>query len=237
VIVVAQRRSWRSVADEMDEGPKPLSIEDARRVYDRIGRFQDWNRFYEHGALSQLVAHGGFGTARAVYEFGCGTGSLARRLLTTGLPGDARYHAVDISDTMIRLASQRLAPFGSRVTVSRVDGGLPLPGDDGAFDRFVAAYVFDLLAEDLLREVLREAARLLSSSGRLCVASLSTGDTALGRLVGRSWAWLWRRAPRLVGGCRPLDLTSAVGDGWEVTHVEQTRSWGIPSEMVIATTS
>jgi ubiquinone/menaquinone biosynthesis C-methylase UbiE len=218
----------------MSEGSKPLSVEDARRVYDRIGRFQDWNRFYEHAALSDLVAHSDFEASRAVYEFGCGTGSFARHLLSDVLPGDATYHGVDISDTMIRLASRRLAPFGPRVALARVGGHLPLPGDDGSFDRFVAVFVFDLLSEDYLRGVVAEAARLLQPGGRLCVASLSAGRTTLGRLVSRSWGWVWRRAPGLVGGCRPFDLIPAL-DGWDCTHVGHTRSWGVPSQVIVAT--
>jgi ubiquinone/menaquinone biosynthesis C-methylase UbiE len=218
----------------MREGSKPLSVEDARRVYDRIGRFQDWNRFYEHAALSGLVAHSDFEESRAVYEFGCGTGSFARHLLSTVLPGDATYYGVDISETMIRLASERLVSFGPRAAVAGIDGRLPLPGDDGSFDRFVALFVFDLLSEDYLQGVLAEAARLLQPGGRLCVASLWAGQTTLGRLVSGSWGWVWRRAPRLVGGCRPLDLIPAL-DGWDCTYVGHTRSWGVPSQVIVAT--
>jgi tRNA G46 methylase TrmB len=54
-----------------------LSPEQARRIYDRIGRAQDWQRFYEDAATAELAAHASFGDARAVFELGCGTGRFA----------------------------------------------------------------------------------------------------------------------------------------------------------------
>jgi hypothetical protein len=41
-----------------------LTSEQARRVYDRIGRAQDWQRFYEDAATSALVAQSWRGASR-----------------------------------------------------------------------------------------------------------------------------------------------------------------------------
>jgi hypothetical protein len=47
---------------------------EARRVYDRIGRKQDTQAFYEDRATSLVISHLHLATAQAVFEFGCGTG-------------------------------------------------------------------------------------------------------------------------------------------------------------------
>jgi trans-aconitate methyltransferase len=59
-----------------------LTSEQARRVYDRVGRAQDWQRFYEDAATADLVAHAGFDAAHSIVELGCGTGRLAAGHLT-----------------------------------------------------------------------------------------------------------------------------------------------------------
>jgi hypothetical protein len=55
-------------------GETPLSHRETRRVYDRIGAKQDTQAFYEDVATRELIRHGDFASATAVFEFGCGTG-------------------------------------------------------------------------------------------------------------------------------------------------------------------
>ena len=57
-----------------------LSHAAARALYDRIGRWQDTQRFYEDRATGDLIAHADLHQAQAVFEFGVGTGRLADRL-------------------------------------------------------------------------------------------------------------------------------------------------------------
>ena len=55
----------------------PLTAEQARRVYDRIGCAQDTQAFYEDAAVIRLAQLGAFERARSVFELGCGTGRFA----------------------------------------------------------------------------------------------------------------------------------------------------------------
>ena len=119
--------------------------DDARRFYDRFGSKQDTQGFYENPALDDLVKHADFEHARSVLEFGCGTGSFARKLFETVLPADARYLGLDISGTMIGLATRRLEPWQARAEVRQADGSPCLPVPNASVDRFLATYVFDLL--------------------------------------------------------------------------------------------
>jgi len=213
-----------------------LTAEQVRRVYDRIGRAQDWQRFYEDAATADLVAHAGFDTADAVVELGCGTGRFAAELLARHLRAEATYAAVELSPRMVALASDRLWRWRDRATVSLVDGHATIPARDGAADRFVADYVFDLLGPEETRSKLAEARRVLAPGGLLCVAGLTNGEHGVARNVSRAWRGIWARWPALVGGCRPVRLVDALDPAaWEINHHRVVVAWGIPSEVVIAT--
>lgn len=211
-----------------------LTPRQAGRVYDRIGRFQDWQNFYEGPATRDLEAHAGFDSAESVFELGCGTGAYAVRMLDRLLPGDATYRGVDVSDGMVALASSRLRRFGSRARVDLVSGEPPLPGSDGTIDRFLAVYVIDLLSNDLASALLDEAHRLLRTGGRLCLVSLTEGDTAAARAVCSVWNAVFRRSPSLVGGCRPIDLLDLLDGTWRIDHLGTVTAWAVTSQVVVA---
>jgi SAM-dependent methyltransferase len=212
-----------------------LSHADARDLYDRIGGWLDTQRFYEDGPVGELIAHSGFGVAKSVFEFGVGTGRVAARLLRDHLPIDARYQGIDVSPTMVGLARERLATWNDRVAVGLSDGAPHLDAPDGAFDRFVSTYVLDLLSEDDIRQVLAEAHRLLSPNGRLCLVSATHGRSVVERLVMGAAGGLHRLSPRLVGGCRAIDVSSFLDrERWEIAHRAIVSKWGVPSEVVVA---
>jgi ubiquinone/menaquinone biosynthesis C-methylase UbiE len=212
-----------------------LSPEQARRIYDRIGRAQDWQRFYEDAATAELVAHARFGDARAVFELGCGTGRFAAGLLAEHLPPAATYVGVDVSPRMVTLASERLAPWRDRATVTTADGTDRVPLPDGSVDRFVSNYVFDLLSPEAARAALDEAHRVLEPSGLLCATGLTPAEGGVARFVSRAWKEVWMRRPTLVGGCRPIRLADALDPPrWDVRHRCEVAAWGIASEAVVA---
>jgi SAM-dependent methyltransferase len=212
-----------------------LTPEQARRVYDRIGRAQDWQRFYEDPTTSELVALGAFGDARAVVEFGCGTGRFAARLLARHLAPGASYLGVDLSPRMVTLASDRLRPWRGRAVVSLVDADDRAPVPDASADRFVSNYVFDLLSPEATRAALDDARRVLEPGGLLCATGLTPGEHGIARVVTRAGKRVWMRWPVIVGGCRPMRLLDALDPGqWGIRHRRVVVAWGVPSEVVIA---
>jgi ubiquinone/menaquinone biosynthesis C-methylase UbiE len=209
--------------------------EAARRFYDRMGARQDTQGFYENLALKVLIAHADFQDARAVFELGCGTGAFARRLFESQLSTRARYTGIDVSPKMVALARERLRPWADRAEVLLSDGSPTFPVSDGAFDRFVGNYVFDLLEPDIAKAMLGEAHRILEPGGRLGAVSLAAGTTPLSRFVCGSWSLLRKIWPVLVGGCRPVDVVAWLAAGqWEVRHREKVVAFGICSEVVVA---
>lgn len=206
-----------------------------RAVYDRVGRYQDSQRFYEDPAVDRLIAQAEMGSARAVFELGCGTGRLARRLLRDHLGGDARYHGVDVSPVMVELAMDRLRPWAARAETVLVDGTGPLPVEAATHDRVVATYVFDLLSPAGTAAALDELRRIVADDGLLCLASLTPGATPAARLVDRAWMALWHRAPGALGGCRHVSMIPPLAErGWRVEHRETLTAWARTSEVVVA---
>jgi ubiquinone/menaquinone biosynthesis C-methylase UbiE len=212
-----------------------LSHGEARRFYDRVGSLQDSQAFYEDRATDVLLRHGGFGRAESVFEFGCGTGRFALRLFAEILPPNACYRAVDISPRMVSLARARLAPYSPRAQVALTEGGPPVEEPSESYDRFVSSYVFDLLSDEDIQGVLREARRMLHPGGLLCLAGLSTGVGPLSRSVARIWSWVQARRPSAVGGCRPIDLLAFLpASAWRIRHHAKLVAFGIPSEALVA---
>jgi len=207
----------------------------ARALYDQIGRWQDTQRFYEDCATEELIAHAAFPEAQSVFEFGVGTGRIAARLLREHLPATARYRGIDISPAMVALARERLASWGNRARVEQSDGTPRIPARDATVDRFVSTYVLDLLSRDDIAAVLLEARRVLSREGLLCLVSATHGRTPGERLTMGVAARLYSLSPRLVGGCRAVDLSSFLEPArWRLLHHRVVSKWGVPSEVLVA---
>lgn len=214
---------------------RTLTHEEARRLYDRIGSRQDTQAFYEDRANDRLVRHARLGEASSVFEFGCGTGRFAQRLLTEHLNPDARYCGFDLSPTMVRLAQQRLAPFSPRAEVVLTKGELPIDRPSESIDRFLSTFVFDLLPEEEIDTVVHEAHRMLEPSGLICLSSLSTGSGAASRIVAAVWSRIHALHPALVGGCRPLDLLAHLPAAqWKVHQHDRLAPFGLPLETIVA---
>ncbi|MGI9050399.1 MAG: class I SAM-dependent methyltransferase [Rubrobacteraceae bacterium] len=217
---------------------RTLTVEEARAFYDGFGARQDRQGFYEDRALAILAEHAGFERAGAVLEFGCGTGRFAGRMMSEMLPVEACYLGLDISTTMVGLARERLRRWPERAEVVLSDGSNVLPVPDDGFDRFVSSYVFDLLGEQDIRATLEEADRVLSADGRLSLVSLTYGEGVLPGLVSSVWKQVHGLRPRLVGGCRPVRLTRFLSPNrWRILHREIVTSFGVSSEVLVASRS
>ncbi len=212
----------------------PLARDEIRAWYDRFGARQDMQAFYEDRAVDRLLANAALADAASVFEFGCGTGRLAERLLQGRLGPAAAYTGVDLSPVMVNLARARLARFGDRVAIHLTDGSLRFPVADHSIDRVLTTYVLDLLPEEDIRGFFAEARRVLSPGGRLGIASLTFGVGPWSRLMAGCWMRLYRWRPALVGGCRPIRLAPFAGDRWQIVHRHVVAPFGIPSEALVA---
>ena len=212
-----------------------LTRSETKQFYDRFGRKQDSQAFYEDPGLDDLIAHSAFHQAQSVFELGCGTGRFALRLLAECLPSSASYLGIDLSRTMIDIAEERLAPFAGRAKVLRTDGGIEFPLPDHSVDRVIATYVLDVLPTKDIERVVRESERVLRPGGKLCLTSLTKGTTLSSRVVAGLWSVLFYLRAAWVGGCRPIELESFVDRRrWLIEHRNVVVRFGVPSEALIA---
>ncbi len=196
-----------------------LKPSEAQAFYDRFGKKQDAQRFYEDLATDDLIAHARLGEAGKVFEFGCGTGRFATRILSEQLPASASYLGCDLSSTMVGLATERLAIYGRRAQVFQSAGTVHFPLSDHSVDRVISTYVLDLLSEKDIAKFFLEAYRVLVVGGRLCLVSLTHGTTFLSRVVSSVWTSIFHLRASLVGGCRPLRLDPYLNPGcWKLEY-------------------
>ncbi|NQV20042.1 MAG: class I SAM-dependent methyltransferase [Rhodospirillales bacterium] len=212
-----------------------LTHQEAKAFYDRFGARQDAQGWYEDRATSDLIAHGELDRARSVFEFGCGTGRFAERLLRVHLPADCTYWGVDISETMAELARERLDPWAGPARVGLSAGSMRLDAEDHSFDRIISNYVVDLLSTRDIRDLLAEARRVLAPDGLLCLTGLGPGTTAVSKIIATLWTRLHAWKPAVVGGCRPVDVARILMETqWTARYHNTVVSFGIPSVVLVA---
>jgi SAM-dependent methyltransferase len=112
----------------------------------------------------------------SIFDFGCGCGRLARRLIQQTTP-PRRYRGVDPNRQMVDWCAANLSPHAPGFTFSHHDvfqefmnpGGsltaVPLPVEDQSVTLFVAWSVFTHLFQQDAEYYLREIARVLRPSG------------------------------------------------------------------------
>lgn len=209
----------------------------AQAYYDRFGRKQDSQGFYEDPALDVLVAHANFQDAQHLFEFGCGTGKFAARLLENEVPSSADYLGCDVSPIMIGLATERLEAYGQRARLILADGVIRFPLPERSVDRVVCNYVLDLLSEADIGRFFSEAYRVLVPGGRVCIASLTKGVSLPSRIVSSLWMSIFHLRPALVGGCRPILVDGFVDPNlWQIVHRRILTPFGVPSEVLVLET-
>jgi ubiquinone/menaquinone biosynthesis C-methylase UbiE len=212
-----------------------LTRSQAQTFYDRFGRKQDAQAFYEDGALDDLIDHAAFEQVEKVFELGCGTGRFASRLLAKHLSPSAVYFGIDLSQTMITIAQKRILPYKKRAKVSQSDGSMHFPLPNDSVDCVVATYVLDLLPEEDILQAISEARRVLIAGGKLCLVSLTQGVSFVSRIFIALWSAVFRLRPSLVGGCRPILLNSFFDQrNWSVDYRNVVIRFGVPSEVLIA---
>jgi len=212
-----------------------LKPKEAKKYYDRFGGKQDSQSFYEDKATDALIAHARFAVAENVFEFGCGTGRFAEKLLDFHLPASTIYTGCDLSSTMVGLARHRLEAFNERAQVIQTDGTIHFPIDDSSTDRVVCNYVLDLMPDEGIEAFFLEAHRVLRSGGKVCLASLTEGVTILSRFVAIVWGSIFRVKASLVGGCRPIRLFPFLDTNfWRPEYHHVVTAYGVPSEVLVA---
>jgi ubiquinone/menaquinone biosynthesis C-methylase UbiE len=206
-----------------------LSPERAERSYDRWAALYDvWAAITESRAHQLAVEVAEPAPGQALLEVAVGTGKLFAQL--AGTAGLGRYIGTDLSAGMLRRARQRLKSGSRGGVLCRADARhLPFPS--ATFDVVVNSYMLDLLSEADIRMALAEFHRMLKAGGKLVLLYMAEQNP----LVNHLWMWLFRRAPTLVGGCRPVAVWILLAEGlWQIEKQERISQNGFSSELIVA---
>ncbi len=162
-------------------------------------------------------------------EVAVGTGTAS-----SALPVVAAFRrcvGVDLSMGMLKRARRHFRSVREERTWLCQADARALPFRAGSFDALLNCYMIDLLPEPEISVALREFRRVLRPEGCLVLLLMAEQKPALQRL----WMLLYRHAPLLVGGCRPVDAATWLNrSGWELERQEEISQRGFRSRLIVA---
>lgn len=205
-----------------------ISVDAARRVYNRLGMRLDAAERYEAHAKSKALRLLATRPNQRILHVGLGTGKEHAQLDQMVSP-DGGVVGIDLSRTMLDLTR-------SQIDTPLCEGNAAsLPFADASFDRIFSAYMLDLIDITGILQVLAEFRRVLKPDGRMVLVSLTEGVSLSSRMFVALWKLGYAINPHALGGCRPIRLTESV-QRTEFTLVTQTVvvQNRFPSEIVVA---
>lgn len=141
-------------------------------VSSRFDAYDDWveNCFGYQPLIFKLISD--LGRDSAVLDYGCGSGKVSRRLMSSGV---RQVTGVDIAPVMVNKAKQA---SGDRERYFQIDSGR-VPFSDSSFDAAISSFVFiNIPSKQGLLDVAREIARVLKPGGVFYI--LDTNPNTLG---------------------------------------------------------
>jgi len=205
-----------------------LTQSEVRGIYDSIsGVYDVWANLTERRARQRLLSFADIQNEQNVLEVAVGTGLTAAEVLAVNVDGVTT--GIDISANMLERAHRRLGKLRSALLV-RGDA-FHMPYAAQTFDVVINCYMLDLIPTADMDAIICEFRRVLKPGGRLALANMTAGRTA----VSRFYSFLYRVSPRLMGGCRPVAVTELLaGRGFVVEAREYIEQFFFPSEVVLA---
>ncbi len=214
----------------------PPPIEPARvaaaqipRVYSRVAPVYDlWGHLTESNARARALALAAVRDGEDVLEVAVGTGLAFEQLVRANPRG--RTEGVDVTEAMMARAAGKVRDLPGTHPLTLADARA-LPFADASFDLLLNNYMFDLLPEADFEVVLAQMRRVLRTAGRLVLVNMAVPAARRHAL----YLWLYRRAPELMGGCRPVALAPHLERaGFAVITREYVSQLGFPSEVILA---
>lgn len=228
----------KSAAPIRESTPARLHVEEMPEVYSRLAPlYKVWQRLV-HGrsfqaALELAAVHNG----ERVLEVAVGPGTVFESLARSN--PDGLTIGLDLTPGMLASTRRRLDRASLTKPALCLADARRLPFADASFDLVFSSYFFDLLSAADIETALAEMRRVLRPSGRLVIVYLCCGNSpGKGPSKGgfdRLWNALYWLAPLLLGGCRPISLTSYLPSaGFRITDRRRITERGVPTEIILA---
>lgn len=207
-----------------------LSREAVRQTYNRIAWIYDvWAALTESKAQRRALDLARVQDGSAILEVAVGTGRTFAELVARNPSGETI--GIDLTEGMLAKARRRLAGVdAARYRLEQGDA-FALPYAAGQFDLLVNQYMFDLIPHAEMDALIGEFRRVLKEGGTLILTNMTPPEG----IGGQIYEWIYRLAPRAMGGCRPVALSERLRrHGFEVDRREYVQQLLFPSEIIIA---
>lgn len=209
-----------------------LNKEQVVDAYSRVAPVYDlWGRLTETKARRRAMALASIRDGEHILEVAVGTGLTFAELLKVNRTGQTT--GVDLTPAMLARARQKAERSGNTNYRLTTGDAYALDFPDGSFDLLINNYMFDLLPETDFGSVLHEFKRVLKPGGRVVLTNM-TEARSWPDLI---WKAIYRINPAWLGGCRGVELTSALqAAGFTGIKREILHQFGFPSEILTART-
>ena len=163
-----------------------------------------------------------------VLDVAVGTGLTFKEVLKQNPSG--RNEGVDLTPAMLKRARRRAERIAPGNHTLRIGDAYALPHPDAVFDLVLNNYMFDLLPEADMPDVLSEFKRVLKPGGRLVMTNLAPPR----RSIQKIWNTLYRIHPFLLGGCRGVMAAPLLKQlGFKQVRTAFVSQMSFPSEIAL----
>jgi ubiquinone/menaquinone biosynthesis C-methylase UbiE len=165
-----------------------MALHDSHRVIPALG-FSSLTRLYdpfvrllirETEFRRKLIAQADVRAGAAVLDVGCGTGTLALRILEA--VASASVAGLDADEKVLEIAREKAARAGAAIAFERGMAS-ELPYAAASFDRVVCTMMLHHLTSEDKRSAFTEIFRVLRPGGELHVADFGPPETFIARIA------------------------------------------------------
>lgn len=206
-----------------------LSENEIRRIYGKMSGFYDfWANLTEAEARKIALKKSRIQDGTRILEVAVGTGILFEEIVEKNPNG--QNIGLDLTEEMLEKAKERLLKSSQKNYELEIGNALRLRFEDDKFDLLFNCYMLDLLSFEKIDAVLEEFKRVLKPGGKLVLVNMTEGKS----LVSQTYKMLYKISPRLIGGCRGLQMREKVLEkGFKIEHFEYVEQFLFPSEVMM----
>ena len=199
-------------------------------LYDSKVWFYDvWGYFTESKARYRALELAKIHNNQSVLEVAVGTGLMFSDIVQRNSKGE--NIGIDISQGMLSKAKRRLSKQQNENYSLSIGSAFNLKVKDASIDMLVNNYMFDLIPFNQMDSVIDEFNRVLKQNGKLLLINMTKSE----RFGASLYENLYSLSPRLMGGCRGVQLTDLLTQhGFRIEVREYIQQMLFPSEVILA---
>ena len=199
-------------------------------LYDsKVWFYDTWAYFTESKARYRALELAEIHNKQSIIEVAVGTGLMFSDIVQRNPNGE--NIGIDISEGMLLKAKRRLSKHQNDNYSLSIGSAFNLKVKDSSIDMLVNNYMFDLIPFNQMDSIIDEFYRVLKPNGKVMLINMTKSE----RFGASLYENLYRFFPRLMGGCRAVQLSELLTQhGFRIKVREYIQQMLFPSEVIIA---